>query len=63
MSVCLCVSLADAHLMEQNSLKALHQLLVHCCEFLSLWKLLCEYQLNLTIKDVTNVSRQLGGGD
>ncbi|CAI8052459.1 Nuclear pore complex protein Nup155 [Geodia barretti] len=49
---------ADAHLMEQNSLKALHQLLVHCCEFLSLWKLLCEYQLNLTIKDVTNDQKE-----
>ena len=47
--------------MEQNSLKALYQLVVHCCECLSLWKLLCEYQLHLTAKDLSPV-RAHGGG-
>lgn len=45
--------------MEQNSLKAVYQLVVHCCEFLSLWKLLCEYQLQLTVKELTNVRMEV----
>lgn len=43
--------------MELSSLKALYQLVVHCCELLSLWKLLCEYQLHLTAKELTNVRK------
>ena len=48
--------------MELSSLKALYQLVVHCCELLSLWKLLCEYQLHLTAKELTNVreKREMG---
>jgi nuclear pore complex protein Nup155 len=48
----------DAYAREQNSLKALHELIVHCCEFLALWKLLCEYQLQLTVKELTNEQKQ-----
>ena len=44
--------------MELSSLKALYQLVVHCCELLSLWKLLCEYQLHLTAKELTNVRKK-----
>lgn len=48
---------ADAYAMELSSLKAVYQLVVHCCELLSLWKLLCEYQLHLTAKELTNVRK------
>ena len=58
-SLSLSLLVADAHLKEQNSLKTLHQLLVHCCEFLLLWKLLCEHQLHLTVKDLTTVRHTL----
>ena len=46
--------------MEQSSLKALNQLVAHCCEFLSLWKLLCEYQLHLTAKALSDVRKGRG---
>ena len=40
---------ADAYLQELNSLHFLYLLVLRCCECLSLWKLLCDYQLHLTI--------------
>ena len=40
---------ADAYLQELNSLHFLYLLVVRCCECLSLWKLLCDYQLHLTV--------------
>ena len=44
-----CFILADAYTQELNSLHFLYLLVVRCCECLSLWKLLCDYQLNLTV--------------
>ena len=43
------IILADAYLQELNSLHFLYLLVVRCCECLSLWKLLCDYQLHLTV--------------
>ena len=41
--------LADAYNQELNSLHFLYLLVVRSCECLSLWKLLCEYQLHLIV--------------
>ena len=46
------LTLADAYNQELNSLHFLYLLVVRCCECVSLWKLLCDYQLHLTVTDL-----------
>lgn len=46
----------DAYLVEHNSFNNIYQLVVQCCECLSLWKLLCEHQFHLTANGLSLVS-------
>ena len=50
--------LADAYMLEHNSLLNLYHLVLQCCECLSLWKLLCEYQFHLTVDGMKPEEKQ-----
>ena len=47
--------LDDAYMIERTSLQNLHHLIVRCCESLSLWKLLCEYQFDVVANKLDEV--------
>ena len=49
------VILDDAYMIERTSLQNLHHLIVRCCESLSLWKLLCEYQFDVVANKLDEV--------
>ena len=46
----------EASVQEFDSTRFLYQLVVHCYEVLSLWKLLCEYNIHLTVTGLVKVS-------
>ena len=43
--------------MESHSLNNICQLISHCCECLSLWKVLCEHQFDLVANGLDQVTR------
>lgn len=45
----------EASAQEFDSTRFLYQLVVRCYECLSLWKLICEYQIHLTISGLSKV--------
>ena len=53
--------LADAYLIECNSLQEVNLLLSRICECLSLWKLICEHQFELVTESVDQVLCIIGG--
>ncbi len=53
--------LADAYLIECNSLQGVHLLISRICECLSLWKLICEHQFELVTESVDKVLYIIGG--
>ena len=42
--------------MEQHSLHNVYQLVVRCCECVSLWRILCEGNMSLTAEKLVTVS-------
>jgi nuclear pore complex protein Nup155 len=50
---------SDAYLMEHYSLQCLYSLINKCCESLSLWKLLCEYEFEATASHLSNEDKLL----
>ena len=63
--MCLCLTeLADVE--ENASLRQIHSLISAACEYLGLWKILCEHQLHVIANNLSSVSlvgAECGGGN
>lgn len=49
----------DAQLQERHSLDALKSFVIHSCEILSLWRILCEHQMHTLFDTLTDSHKQV----